>query len=98
MTTPQTDALEHEAQARVVFAEQRGLRLAIIIRTSVVAFAFAWYVGIAAFDPNTDPRFATTLILLGFTAIGLTHVAVIGTKFDHAGLKFAVYTMDGLAI
>ncbi len=98
MTTPTADALEQEAQARLILAEQRGLRLAIIIRTSITAFSFAWYIGAAAVDPDTAPRAATTLVLLGFTVVGLIHIAVIGTNFDRAWLKFAVYAMDSLAI
>ncbi|WP_299651092.1 adenylate/guanylate cyclase domain-containing protein [uncultured Tateyamaria sp.] len=87
-----------EAQTRLNLAEQRGLRLGIGIRTSIAAAAFVWYVGAALLFPGADLRLATTVALLLFTAIGVTHLCLIGTRFDRAWMKYTVYMLDGLTI
>ncbi|MEM1075778.1 MAG: adenylate/guanylate cyclase domain-containing protein [Pseudomonadota bacterium] len=95
-----TDAEQFAAEstARLIRAEQAGLRLAIACRTVVTGFAFVWYVGTPILFSELEPRFATIVVLLIFTAIGIAHLAVIGTRFDRRWMKYAVYTLDSLSI
>ncbi|MEM8653352.1 MAG: adenylate/guanylate cyclase domain-containing protein [Pseudomonadota bacterium] len=98
MTTPGTDPFEVEATARLIRAEQTGLRLAIACRTAVTGLAFAWYVGAPILFSEFEPRFAAIMALLLFTAVGVAHLAVIGTRFDRWWMKYAVYSLDTLSI
>lgn len=82
---------------RLKQAERQGLRLAIICRTVAVGAAFAWVGGAWAFlgfYPNP-----LVFVLLGaFTAIGIAHACVIGTRFDRWWMKYAIYLFDALGI
>ena len=74
----QAEAHSHD-EDRLKQAERQGLRLAIICRTVAVGAAFAWVGGAWAFlgfYPNP-----LVFVLLGaFTAIGIAHACVIGTR------------------
>ncbi|WP_299044845.1 adenylate/guanylate cyclase domain-containing protein [uncultured Tateyamaria sp.] len=93
-----TDTFETESAARLIRAEQTGLRLAIACRTLVTGLAFAWYVGAPLLFSGFEPRFAAILVLLVFTAVGVAHLAAIGTRFDRWWMKYAVYALDTLSI
>ncbi|MGZ2256394.1 adenylate/guanylate cyclase domain-containing protein [Roseobacter sp. A03A-229] len=98
MTTQNADLFETEAAARLIRAEQAGLRLAIGCRTLITGLAFGWYGGAPLFFDNFEPRLAAMLVLLAFTAVGVAHLLVIGTRFDRRWMKYAVYLLDTLAI
>ncbi|WP_420013659.1 adenylate/guanylate cyclase domain-containing protein [Tateyamaria sp.] len=98
MTTADTDPFAAESAARLIRAEQNGLRLAIACRTLVTGLAFAWYVGAPILFDGFEPRLAAVLVLLLFTAVGVAHLAVIGTRFDRSWMKYAVYALDTLSI
>ena len=90
--------LAHESQARLTRAEQTGLRLALGCRSALTGAAFIWYVLAAFLFPEVSPRLITIAVLLGFTALGLAHLAIIGTPYDRPWIKFAIYGLDALAI
>ncbi|WP_415921663.1 adenylate/guanylate cyclase domain-containing protein [Tateyamaria sp. SN6-1] len=98
MTTSDTDPLSVESAARLIRAEQAGLRLAIAVRTLVTGLAFAWYVGAPILFTEFEPRGAAVVVLLIFTAVGVAHLAVIGTPLDRWWMKYAVYALDTLSI
>ncbi|MEM9636942.1 MAG: adenylate/guanylate cyclase domain-containing protein [Pseudomonadota bacterium] len=98
MTSPEVDQFATESSARLIRAEQRGLRLAIACRTLVTGLAFVWYVAAPIIFTGFEPRFAAVVILLLFTGIGVAHLAVIGTRFDRGWIKYAVYSLDTLSI
>ncbi|MEL7132766.1 MAG: adenylate/guanylate cyclase domain-containing protein [Pseudomonadota bacterium] len=98
MTVQDTDAFQTEANARLIRAEQAGLRLAIACRTVVTGLAFGWYVGAPVLFSAFEPRFAAIVVLLLFTAVGVAHLAVIGTRFDRWWMKYAVYSLDIISI
>ena len=92
------DTFPREAQIRLTRAEQTGLRLALGCRSAITGAAFSWYVLAAFLFPDVSPRFVTILVLLGFTAIGVAHLVIIGTDFDRPWIKYAIYTLDASAI
>lgn len=98
MTVSDTNQFAAESAARLTKAEQKGLRLAIACRTIVTGLAFAWYVGAPFFFTDFEPRRAAIVVLLIFTAVGVAHLSVIGTRFDRWWMKYAVYTLDSLSI
>ena len=98
MTNSTEDTFATEAQVRLTRAEQTGLRLALACRSAITGAAFAWYVLAAFLFPEVSPRFVTILVLLGFTAIGVTHLVIIGTIYDRPWIKYAIYALDALAI
>ncbi|MEL7099035.1 MAG: adenylate/guanylate cyclase domain-containing protein [Pseudomonadota bacterium] len=92
------DRIAAESATRLIRAEQSGLRIALACRTAITGIALAWYVlGVVAL-PQMDARLGTIAVLLLFTAMGLAHLAVIGTRFDRAWIKYVVYAADVLAI
>ncbi|QFT30843.1 Adenylate cyclase 1 [Labrenzia sp. THAF82] len=93
----QTPAGELPDTSRLLRAEQRGLRLAIICRTLVVGAAFLW-VGSSWVAFGFYPNPLVFGVLGAFTAVGIAHAAVIGTRFDRWWMKFAIYTVDILGI
>ncbi|GGX47415.1 hypothetical protein GCM10007385_13990 [Tateyamaria omphalii] len=98
MTPTDTDQFAKESAARLIRAEQKGLRLAIGCRTLVTGLAFAWYVGAPFLFSDFEPRLPAIVVLLLFTAVGVAHLAVIGTRFDRRWIKYAVYALDTLSI
>lgn len=98
MTADSTDIFARESAARLTLAEQKGLRLAIACRTLITGMAFLWYGAAPILFTGFEPRFAAIVVLLVFTAIGILHLALIGTRFDRWWMKYAVYTLDTLSI
>lgn len=98
MTEIDTQRFAMEAERRLVKAEQRGLRLAIACRTLITAAAFFWYLGSTLLFPEFSTRQVTTFALFAFTAIGVTHLVLIGTGYDRTWIKYGVYALDSLAI
>ncbi|WP_300030697.1 adenylate/guanylate cyclase domain-containing protein [uncultured Roseobacter sp.] len=98
LTPADTDQFAAESAARLIRAEQTGLRLAIACRTLVTGLAFAWYVGAPFLFSDFEPRLAAVIVLLIFTGVGVAHLAVIGTRFDRSWMKYAVYALDTLSI
>lgn len=43
-------------------------------------------------------RGAALFVLLAFATVGIVHLAIIGTRFDRAWMKYAVYALDTLSI
>lgn len=84
---------QSDAMSRLASAERSGLRLAILCRTIIVGLAFVWYLGIGLL-PDFVPRLAALLALGAFTAIGVAHLAAIGTRFDRWWLKYVIYALD----
>ncbi|WP_298812361.1 adenylate/guanylate cyclase domain-containing protein [uncultured Roseibium sp.] len=93
----QSPAGELPDTSRLLRAEQRGLRLAIICRTLVVGAAFLW-VGSSWVAFGFYPNPLVFGVLGAFTAVGIAHAAVIGTRFDRWWMKYAIYTVDILGI
>lgn len=98
MTSTDTDQFAAESAARLIRAEQKGLRLAIACRTLVTGLAFVWYVGAPFLFSEFEPRRAAIAVLLIFTSVGVAHLLLIGTRFDRRWMKYAVYTLDTLSI
>ncbi|WP_299673907.1 adenylate/guanylate cyclase domain-containing protein [uncultured Roseobacter sp.] len=98
MNDAETREFAAESAARLKRAEEQGLRLAIACRTVVTGAAFAWYVGAPLIFSGFEPRVAAVVVLLIFTAIGIAHLALIGTRYDRWWMKYAVYAMDSAAI
>ncbi|WP_299706302.1 adenylate/guanylate cyclase domain-containing protein [uncultured Tateyamaria sp.] len=92
------DTFERESAARLIRAEQTGLRIALACRSAATGAAFIWYVLAAVLFPDVTPRLATIGVLLAFTAVGVAHVAIIGTTYDRPWIKFAIYGLDVCAI
>lgn len=89
--------MDASAHDRLIRAERRGLRLAILARTLAVAAALAW---LLAGSLSSGPGYgrAGLAALAAFTAVGVAHLAVIGTRFDRAWMKYAVYAADILGV
>lgn len=87
-----------EARKRLTRAEQAGLRLALACRSALTGAAFFWYVAAAFIVPEVSTRFVTLAVLLGFTAVGVAHLAIIGTRYDRHWIKYAIYALDSLAL
>ncbi|MCV3272120.1 adenylate/guanylate cyclase domain-containing protein [Roseobacter sinensis] len=98
MTDTDTEEFARESAARLKRAEEQGLRLAIACRTLVTGAAFIWYVGTPILFAGFEPRIAAIVVLLIFTAIGITHLSLIGTRHDRWWMKYAVYALDTAAI
>ncbi|WP_305987266.1 adenylate/guanylate cyclase domain-containing protein [Roseibium sp. MMSF_3544] len=100
MTTPQTAqpaAADRGDEDRLAQAERQGLRLAIICRTVAVGAAFLW-VAISWFLLGFYPNPWIFVALGAFTAIGIAHASVIGTRFDRWWMKYAIYLVDAVGI
>lgn len=82
---------------RLEQAERRGLRLAIICRTIAVGAAFLWVGGTWAFT-GFYPNPWIFVGLGAFTAIGIGHASLIGTRFDRWWMKYAIYLVDAIGI
>ncbi|WP_434050653.1 MAG: adenylate/guanylate cyclase domain-containing protein [Roseibium sp.] len=82
---------------RLERAERQGLRLAIICRTIAVGAAFLWVGGTWAFT-GFYPNPWIFVGLGAFTAIGVFHASVIGTRFDRWWMKYAIYLFDAIGI
>lgn len=98
MSASQDEQFAKESTARLIVAEQKGLRLAIGCRTVITGAAFAWYVAAPLVFTGFEPRFAAIIALCLFTAVGIAHLAVIGTRFDRWWIKYVVYALDMLSI
>lgn len=85
------------ALERLETTERNGLRLALLLRTGAVATALVWYMVVwVSFDFQL--RFGAIAVLALYTAIGLVHLRVIGTRYDRWWLKYVVVAVDGLGI
>ena len=84
-------------EARLEQAERQGLRLAIVCRTVAVGAAFLWVGGTWAFT-GFYPNPWIFAGLGAFTAIGIIHASVIGTRFDRWWMKYAIYFFDAIGI
>ncbi|MEO0370192.1 MAG: adenylate/guanylate cyclase domain-containing protein [Pseudomonadota bacterium] len=98
MTEDAVDTFTQESSARLIRAEQAGLRLALACRTVITGAGCLWYAVSVFFFPEISARVETVLVLFGFTALGALHYAVIGTTYDRRWIKFAIYGLDALAI
>ena len=94
----QDEPFARESARRLIRAEQQGLRLAIACRTAITGTAFLWYLGATLLIPGVEPRLATIAVTLAFTAMGIAHLLIIGTQLDRWWIKYAVYTIDIMAI
>ncbi|MET1411896.1 adenylate/guanylate cyclase domain-containing protein [Roseibium sp. HPY-6] len=95
--TTLTDGKTTEDADRLAQAERQGLRLAIICRTVAVGAAFLWVGGTWAFS-GFYPNPWIFVGLGAFTAIGIVHASVIGTRFDRWWMKYAIYLVDATGI
>ena len=86
-----------ESQSRLLQAERKGLRLAILCRTVALGAGFIWYVGVSLLTGFAPSPWGVAA-LLGLLAIGIANLVVIGTQFDRWWLKFAIYGVDILGI
>ncbi|MES0811524.1 adenylate/guanylate cyclase domain-containing protein [Roseibium sp. SCPC15] len=82
---------------RLERAERQGLRLAIICRTVAIGAAFLW-VASSWFFLDYTPSPWVFISLGAYTAIGIAHACVIGTRFDRSWMKYAIYMVDTLGI
>lgn len=90
-------ALPDSAPERFELAERQGLRLAIFCRTTIAAAAVLYLV--TAYS-NTDYtlRIWTIIALFVYAATGITHLTIVGTRYDRWWLKYAVYALDVIGI
>lgn len=98
MSASQDDQFAKESSARLIVAEQKGLRLAIACRTLITGAAFAWYVAAPFLFTGFEPRIAAIIVLCLFTVVGVAHLAIIGTRYDQWWIKYLVYALDMLSI
>ena len=80
---------------RLRAAERQGLRLAILCRTVVIGAASVWFIGSSLSNGDT-PNLLGLAVLALYFFVGLAFLAVIGTRFEHPALKFAVAGADML--
>ncbi|HVE49339.1 MAG TPA: adenylate/guanylate cyclase domain-containing protein [Casimicrobiaceae bacterium] len=73
-------------------AEQSGLRLAVIGRTTALVLLGVLLVGTRAEDPVRAIGYAVVLAILA--ALGLIHYVMIGTRFDKYWIKYVFITLD----
>lgn len=78
-------------------AERRGLRLAILCRTVAVGAAAVWVVA-SSLSAGYWPSAWGLVALVAFTAFGIGHLAVIGTRFDRWWLKYLIAAADILVV
>jgi len=97
LQTAQPAAADRGDEDRLAQAERQGLRLAIICRTVAVGAAFLW-VAISWFLLGFYPNPWIFVALGAFTAIGIAHASVIGTRFDRWWMKYAIYLVDAVGI
>ncbi len=73
-------------------AEQAGLRIAIKGRTAALLLLGTFLV--LSRSANPEHAFELGLGIAGFTALGLVHFALIGSRFDRPWLKYAFVMFD----
>jgi class 3 adenylate cyclase len=73
-------------------AEQAGLRIAIKGRTAALLLLGTFLV--LSRRANPEHAFELGLGIAGFTALGLIHLALIGSRFDRPWLKYAFVMFD----
>lgn len=88
------ERLREQALERLGQAERNGLRLAIRCRTAATGAALIWYIGAALISPDFEARALSIVTLLLFTAFGVMHLAIIGTRFDQWWMKYTIYAVD----
>ncbi|MBO6757807.1 MAG: adenylate/guanylate cyclase domain-containing protein [Roseibium sp.] len=82
---------------RLVRAERTGLKLAVLCRTVAIGLSALWWIG-SGLLVGAEISPAAIGILSGLTVFGVAAYLSIGTRFDHWWLKFAIYTLDILAV
>ncbi|MEM0948831.1 MAG: adenylate/guanylate cyclase domain-containing protein [Pseudomonadota bacterium] len=90
MISDKTNATE-----RLRAAERQGLRLAVLCRTIVIGAATLWFVS-SSLSVGDTPNLLGLAVLATYFAVGLVFLAMIGTRFEHPALKFAVAGADML--
>lgn len=85
----QTDSVHIETLAE---AEQAGLRLAIKGRTAALVLLCLFLVWSRSSDPARAIEFL--VLCLGFAAIGLVHLRLIGSAYDRRWIKYLLVTFD----
>jgi adenylate cyclase len=73
-------------------AEQSGLKLASLGRIAALALLGVWLISTRADDPTRAIGYVLVLSL--FAVLGLTHYALIGTRFDRPWVKHVFITLD----
>lgn len=89
--TPPTDI------DRLLRAERRGLKLAILCRTVAILIGAAYWIGAITSSGNT-PTVISVLLLIAFAGIGIVNYVLIGTRYDRWWLKYIMYTADILGV
>lgn len=77
--------------------QNRGLKIGIFCRTLAIACALVWYVSAIVFA-GQEPRFLTLFAIVFFTAVGVAHYFVIGTRHDRWWMKYLLFAIDIAAI
>ncbi len=85
------------SESRLLQAERKGLRLAILCRTIALGLAFIWFVSWSVLA-GLVPNLWVLAALLGLLALGVGNLLVIGTPFDRWWLKYVIYGFDILGI
>ena len=85
------------SESRLLQAERKGLRLAILCRTIALGAGLIWYVGVSLLTGFAPSPWGVTA-LLGLLVFGIANLVVIGTPLDRWWLKFAIYGVDILGI
>jgi adenylate cyclase len=88
---------EQSQAARLIQAERKGLRLALICRTLALAAGAAWYFGAYTLSDRT-PNPGTIIALAALIVVGGVYIAMIGTRLDQPWMKYLIYTADILGI
>lgn len=84
-----------DEDAQLLAAERTGLRLAAMCRTAALAGLAAWGLGSST---NLVSSIWVGGLLGAFALTGLAHAAVIGTRLDRRGFKFAAVAVDYVAL
>lgn len=87
--TPRTETAHTETLAE---AEQAGLRVAIKGRTAALVLLGVFIVWSRSPDPQRAIEFLA--LFLGFAAIGLIHLKLIGSAYDRRWIKYLMVTID----
>ncbi|MEM0905980.1 MAG: adenylate/guanylate cyclase domain-containing protein [Pseudomonadota bacterium] len=89
--------IDARANARLIHAEQQGLKLAMLCRTGALAIFGTFYV-VSLYLSNSSPSLAGLCLLVILISMGVGHYLVIGTRYDTTWLKFFTLGLDILVV
>lgn len=84
--------MRNETDQMFLHAEQAGLKLAIIGRSTMIVLLGTWLIWSRASRPESALGFAMLLLVL--IVLGAAHYILIATRFDRPWIKYFFVTLD----